>query len=196
MLFTLVVDSMRRRRTIAPDVVAQWCDDLAMRVRAGCSLSVALGESIPDSDAVRFATDPIRLALARGRPVVDAVSTSPHGAAPTTTPGHHHLALACSVIAVSARVGGSPTAPLDRVAASLRLRAVDGQERATNAAQARMSARVLTVVPLAVLALLLVTDPDVRATIAAPIGALCVAVGLGLNVAGWAWMRHTIGSSR
>jgi Flp pilus assembly protein TadB len=140
------------------------------------------------------ATGPLRRSLARGQPVAEAVGAPMDhgGVAPR---GAHHLTFACSMIGVLARVGGSPAAPLDRVAASLRLRAVDRQERLTNAAQAQMSARVLTLVPLAMLMLLLITDPDVRAAVAGPIGGLCVAIGLMLNLVGYAWMRHTIGTT-
>ena len=97
------------------------------------------------------------------------------------------------MIAVSARLGGASAAPLHRAAAALRLRAVDDEERRSHSAQARLSAHVLTVVPLGMLGLLLTTDPDVRTVVGEPTGAACVATGLALNAAGWLWMRHTIG---
>jgi len=55
---------------------------------------------------------------------------------------------------------------------------------------------VLTIVPLAMLALLLLVDADVRTTLQTPIGASCVLFGLALNVVGWKWMRHIIGVRR
>jgi tight adherence protein B len=64
------------------------------------------------------------------------------------------------------------------------------------AAQARLSAHVLTVVPLAMLLLLLLIDADVRAALQTSIGALCVVIGFVLNAVGWKWMRHIIGTSR
>ena len=179
---------------IRPGDVANWCDDLARRVRAGTSLSQAIGESVPSDAGVRNATAPIRLAIERGRSVADAVSSIDldHPSAP----GLHHVGTACSVVAVSARLGGASAAPLDRVAAALRLREVDDQERASHSAQARMSAHVLTVVPIGMLIVLVAADPDIRTTIVEPVGAACIALGLTLNVSGWLWMRHTIGTRR
>jgi tight adherence protein B len=179
------------RPRIRPGEVASWCDDLARRVRSGTSLSQALVESVPGDDAVRDATTGIRLAIERGRPVVDAVSSDGAGDSPRAD--DRHLATACSVIAVSATLGGASAAPLDRVAAALRLRAVDEQERASHSAQARLSAHVMTVIPIAMLCLMTTTDPDVRAVITEPIGVACVGAGLALNATGWWWMRHTIG---
>lgn len=177
------------RPQIRPAEVAGWCDDVARRVRSGSSLSQALVESVPAHTDVRDATAAIRLAIERGRPVVDAVSNS----GDPSRRGDRHLATACSVIAASATVGGASAAPLDRVAAALRLCAVDEQERASHSAQARLSAHVLTVIPIGMLCLLVTTDPDVRATIVEPFGATCVATGLLLNATGWWWMRRTIG---
>jgi Flp pilus assembly protein TadB len=193
-LLGLVGRLHRRRRVILPESVAAWCDELSRQVRAGCSLTTALSEAVPNDVVVLDATEGLRRALARGVSVTEAV-TAPASDEPSGRRGAHHLALACSMIAVSARVGGTPAAPLDRVAASLRLRAVDRQERATNAAQAQMSARVLTVLPFGMLALLVATDPDVRGAVTGPIGGLCVVVGVALNLTGYTWMRHTIGGA-
>jgi hypothetical protein len=44
------------------------------------------------------------------------------------------------------------------------------------------------------LALLMLTDADVRAVLQAPIGITCVVIGLLLNAAGWRWMRRIIGA--
>ncbi len=182
------------RPRIRPEHVATWCDDVARRIRSGTSLTQALAESVPRDAAVRDATAPIRLAIERGRPVGEAMSAL--DAPGSSNSGLRHLATACTVIAVSANLGGASAAPLDRVAAALRLRAVDEQERAAHSAQARLSAHVLTVVPVALLCVLAVSDPDVRATIAEPIGAICLTAGLVLNVTGWWWMRHMIGHPR
>ncbi len=107
-----------------------------------------------------------------------------------------HLELALSVIATSARLGGSPAAAIDRTASTLRRRAADVDERDAHSAQARLSAHVLTVVPVAMLALLVVTDDDVRVASTSPVGATCIVVGLSLNAIGSLWMRHIIGTGR
>ena len=100
------------------------------------------------------------------------------------------------MIAVAAEMGGPASAYLDRVAAALRLRGADDRERKAQAAQAKLSALVLTVVPASALVLLLVTDPDVRRVLGTATGGLCVLIGLTLNAAGAWWMRRTIGAGR
>jgi Flp pilus assembly protein TadB len=59
-----------------------------------------------------------------------------------------------------------------------------------------MSAHVLTVVPLAMLTLLALTDRDVRAALATAIGGACLVLGLILNGLGSFWMRRLIGPTR
>ena len=105
-----------------------------------------------------------------------------------------HLRLVGSVLAGTADIGGSAAAPLDRVAGALRLRVVDSQERDAHSAQARLSAHVLTLVPLGVLVLLVATDAHVRSVVVQPFGAVLLAAGLTLNLSGWWWMRIIIRS--
>ncbi len=104
------------------------------------------------------------------------------------------LRLALGVIATAAQLGGSPAQAIDRTAATLRQRAADADERRAHAAQARLSAHVLTALPIAMLLLLVATDRDVRAAATAPLGAACIAMGLSLNTAGSIWMRRIIGA--
>jgi Flp pilus assembly protein TadB len=100
--------------------------------------------------------------------------------------------LVLDVVRVAARLGGPPAAAIDRTGSTLRVRAADCEERAAHAAQARLSAHVLTAVPLAMLALMATLDPDVGHAVATPIGSLCILFGLGLNLAGWTWMRRIV----
>ena len=172
------------RRPPSAKAVAEWCDDLARQLRSGSTLRDALAGTLPNDPATRRATDGLRHSLERGRSMADACG--PAGSAGT------HLRLALVVIATAARLGGSPAAAIDRTAGTLRQRAVDADERNVHAAQARLSAHVLTAVPLAMLFLLLVTDHDVRATATSTLGATSIAVGLSLNAIGSAWMRRII----
>jgi tight adherence protein B len=77
-------------------------------------------------------------------------------------------------------------------AVTMRQHVSDDLERGAQSAQATLSARVLTFVPVAVLALLLATDADVRTVIAGPTGATVISVGLALDAAGALWMRRII----
>jgi tight adherence protein B len=155
-------------------------------------LAAALRDAATVDRALHVSTDDIRLALDRGASVADAVSGTQQGSFERSLPGRQHLTLAMSIIGVSATIGGSAAAPLDRVAAALRLRAVDRDDRATQAAQARMSAHVLTVVPLLMLLILAAADADVRTAIVSGAGTVCVALGLLLNACGWWWMRRLV----
>lgn len=177
------------RRRPSPRAVADWCDELARRARGGATLRDALATTPPIDVATRARTDTLRFALERGRTTVEAV-------ADRSTLDGPHLELARRVIEVAARLGGPCAAPIDRTAALLRQRAADGEERTVQAAQARLSAHVLTSVPLLMLALLLATDADTRDVVTSGVGLVCVSVGLALNAVGWFWMRRLVSVRR
>lgn len=174
----------RVRREPGAAAVAAWCDDLARELRSGTTLRQALTNVVPDDASTSACTAPLRLGLQRARPIEQAL-TGDVGA---------HLQLAVAVIVAAAEVGGSAAPAIDRVAATLRQRAADRDERRVQAAQARLSAHVMTAVPVVMLALLVVSDGDVRTTLATPVGGACVVVGLTLNVVGWLWMRRIVGA--
>lgn len=181
----LVAWSSRTSRRTTPDAraVASWCDDLVREVRSGSTLREALTK-VPDDDATARATAPIRIAIDRGLGTSDAVER--------VADGGPHVRLALGVLAVASRLGGPAAAAIDRTAMALRQRAADLDERSTQAAQARLSAHVMTAVPLLMLGLLVATDGDVRSVAVSPIGAACIATGLGLNATGWWWMHRIV----
>jgi Flp pilus assembly protein TadB len=182
--------SARQRRdaggTIPAEAVATWCDAIARRLRAGETLRRVLVNERPAHVALSARTDALRRALGRGESVADAIAAS------ASTSGHNVLDLVWSVLAVASDYGGSAAEPIDRTASALRLRSADAHERSAQSAQARLSAHVLTAVPLLVLALLVSTDPDVRLIVIRPTGGLLVGAGLLLNLCGWTWMRHIV----
>jgi tight adherence protein B len=143
-----------------------------------------MATTLPNDPATRRATDELRRRLDRGWSMVDACEPPSDAGA--------HLRLAIIVITTAARLGGSPAPAIDRTAATLRQRAVDADERSVHAAQARLSAHVLTAVPLAMLLLLLATDDDVRVVATSTLGATCIGAGLSLNAIGSVWMRRII----
>lgn len=180
----------RRRTPCAPEAVASWCDAVARSVRAGSTLRAAVATVQPDDRSVGAVIGDLQLGLERG----DALA-----AVMRRDPAHEpdrHLDAARDVISVIADLGGSSAAPLDRAAAALRMRAADDRERAAQAAQARMSSKVLTVVPIAVLVVIVATDPDVVRVVTQPVGATCVALGLVLNITGNRWMRRMVEGAR
>lgn len=177
------------RRAPSARAVAEWCDDIARRLRSGTTLSNALATSVPHDPAARRATDGLRRRLDRGRSVISAIEPAQTGDEGPS------LRLALGVIATAAQLGGSPAQAIDRTAATLRQRAADADERRVHAAQARLSAHVLTALPIAMLLLLFVTDGDVRAAATSPLGAACIGIGLSLNTVGSMWMRRIIGTA-
>ncbi len=185
--YSMLLARRAERRPPSASAVAEWCDDLARQLRSGSTLRDAMTTTLPNDPATRRATDELRRRLDRGRSMADACESP--GNAGT------HLRLAIIVITTAARLGGSSAPAIDRTAGTLRQRAVDADERSVHAAQARLSAHVLTAVPLAMLLLLVIADDDVRATTTSTLGATCIAVGLSLNAIGAVWMRRIIGTA-
>ena len=175
--------SRRRTPTIEPAHVATWCEGLARAVRGGATLVGAL-RTVDPPPSCRPGVDRIVLALDRGARATDAL---------TTDSGSPHLALAITVLRACAVNGGPPAEPLDRAATTLRGRAADAADRSTQSAPARLSAVVMTVLPLAMLALLLATSASTRAAALSVPGAAAILVGGVLNLAGWRWMRRIVG---
>lgn len=174
--------------------VANWCDDMARALRSGSSITTALADSGVDHPAVASLIGPVIVQLGRGRSLVEAlhVGAGGGGAAQGATAG----GLALTVTRTCAELGGPAARPLERLAATLRARDALRQEQMAHSAQAQMSARVMTLVPVGMLALLASTDPQVRAAVGSPAGLAAVTVGAGLNLAGWWWMQHIIGRPR
>ncbi len=186
---SIVLSCQQRRATTRPPSargIADWCDELARQVRSGSSLRDALSHVVPADIAGASATAPMRLAIERGSSVGDAVDRVDHVGI--------HLRLALSVIATASRIGGPCAAAIDRTAMSLRQRAADIDERSAQAAQARLSTHVMTAVPLLMLALLFITDHNVRHAAISPVGAGAIGAGLVLNATGWWWMRRIVRS--
>ncbi len=176
----------RRSRPVEPvdaAEVAAWCDALARVVRGGSTLAGAICNVEPPAGC-RPVSDQITLALDRGRGLGEALAVQ----SPSS-----HLTLALSVMRACATNGGPPAEPLDRAAATLRARANASAERRAQSAQARMSAVVMTVLPVAMLALLLVTSASSRHAATSPAGLIAIVSGGCLNAAGWRWMRRIIG---
>jgi tight adherence protein B len=188
----------RRRRAVrwqrAPaepraDEVADWCELVARALRSGSSLSgsIAAGAVVDSAMAPIAAT--VIGQTGRGEPLVvalDAVAVDPSSAA----------GLGIAVLRSCARFGGPASAPLERAAVTLRAREAVLAEQRAHSAQARLSGRVLTLIPIAMLAVLATTDDTVRAAIVTPAGAAVVILGAVLNGLGSLWMRRIIGRPR
>lgn len=176
------------RNPIADDVeVATWCEQVASALRSGDSLTRAVLATDGAWTGAPVMTT-VALAIRRGRSLPDALDEVP--ADPSTAVG-----LAAGVLRTCALLGGPAASAVGRVATTLQARATERAERRAASAQARLSARVLTFVPFAVLAFLATTDQSVRAALLSPAGLTCLIVGGGLNLSGWWWMRRLIGGA-
>jgi tight adherence protein B len=115
------------------------------------------------------------------------------GSRPDRSPvGDPDVAIALAVVTACHEHGGPAAEPLDRAAGVLRSRAAERAERRVQSAQARLSATVLTWLPIAVLGVMLATSPAVRRVVVSPLGATIVTVGTTINLLGWWWMRRIV----
>ncbi len=172
--------------------VADWCEALARRVRAGDTLSLALIDVRCDGALEQFIGS-LRLRIHRGIDLVTACTTvmdtlDLRGRSPQA----RAIREALGVIRVCA-LGSPHTAhSLDRMAQQFRIRMALADELHSHTASARLSARLLTALPVGALGLTLTISPSSAGVFATPAGALCLALSLGLNAAGWLWMRSLI----
>lgn len=170
----------RSPRTGSPPVDATtWAtllDHVSTHLRSGDSLITAWTTAIGECAIVGEAVTP-------GRSVADTIAGT------TTDPDE---AVVVQAIAAAAALGGPMAATIDAAAALLRERASIRAEALAHSAQARLSARVLTAVPLVFAAWSTVTSGSFRNSLATPIGFGCIALGGVLNLVGWRWMRRIV----
>jgi len=176
------------RRTHPPmaEALAGVLDAIARRCASGESLAHAF--DICAAESASRELQHARRRLHSGHSLAESLST------PSAGTTHPALVLAMHVIHLCATEGGNVAESLDRAAASLRERHADERERWAHGAQARLSTTVLTVLPIGFGVWSLATSGAVRAFVVTPTGMMCVAIGLAFNIAGWWWMRRTIGA--
>lgn len=172
------------RRRGAGRPLAEVADLLAARLGAGAAPAeaVAAVAGVADDGGWRTVLD----ALGRGEPLQGSVDAWASARGPDA-------ALLADAWAVAGETGASASAALARAAATLRERDALGREIDALCTQARLSARVLTVVPVGFAALVAALDGRVaRFALATTPGRLCLLTGLLLDRAGAAWMRRSV----
>jgi len=172
----------RQLEAALPDAL----DAMARSLRSGASLRLAVGESVA---AVR---GPLHDDLARVARDVDDGEALPSALARWAErrplPG---VRLATAALGLGAETGGASAQAVDGVSATLRTNlGIAGEVRALSS-QARLSALVIVLAPIA-FSLLAATSDGTTATflLRTPFGWLCLALGLGLDAVGWLWMRR------
>jgi tight adherence protein B len=159
-----------------PGDAAGWAaalERVAAEVRTGASLPAAIA-----------AVEPLPGGATR--------LTAGGGPLPGLAAGDDDAAYALHALGAAHNLGGPVAATLDNAAATLRERDAMRAEACAHSAPARLSAGVLTAVPLVFCAGNLATSPTFRAAWASSAGLVCAAVGAALNIVGWRWMRRTI----
>ena len=173
----------RRSRTVIADYPG-LLDAISRQVRSGSSLSTAVIDEIDRRSLLGEVVEQ----LVAGRSLSDALGD--------IDPKDTDLALTVQVLSATAHLGGPVAATLDEAAAVLRERAAARAERRAHGAQARLSARVLTVVPLGFALWSTTTSQRTRDVyLSTAAGGICALCGLALNLVGWRWMKRIVGSA-
>jgi len=173
--------------SLAPLAITDFLDAIARDVRSGFSLAssfVQCSDQQPDNN---HWSQPVAQQCLRGVVLADALVEC---ALPTWTP---EIRFASRTLAV-ASAGGAGVAPaLEHSASVLREQQALMLDRDVQAAQAQLSTKVLTWLPIAVFAWITITDPIARIfLLSTPVGMCCVATGITLNVSGRKWMSHVV----
>lgn len=158
---------------------ADWAallDLVSTQLRSGDSLLTAWSAALTERPTTGQAVAP-------GRSIADIVARS-------TTDADE--AVVVQALAAAMALGGPMAATIDAAAALLRERDGIRAEAEAHSAQARLSAKVLTAVPLLFAAWSSVTSESFRHSLGTPVGLVCLALGATLNLGGWRWMRRVV----
>jgi tight adherence protein B len=185
----VVTGGADRARRRADRELPALLDQVTRQLRSGAALPVAVWSAAADSHdpgTVRLADE-----LAAGAPIVHAVDTW-HRSGPTPARG-----LTAAALSLAAEAGGSVAVVLDGVNDTLRDRIALDREVAALSSQARASAAVLVVAPMAFAGLAASADHRVAAVLfGRPLGWACLAGGALLDGVGALWMARLVGRSR
>jgi Flp pilus assembly protein TadB len=171
----------RRARPPQPDY-AGLLEAIARQVRSGSSLTSAFVDEATTLSGLSEAV----IRISNGVSLADSLQR--------IVPAEADLAFAVQALAATARLGGPIAATLDDAAAVLRQRVAARAERRAHGSQARLSARVLTIVPVGFGAWSAIVSRQTRAVyLSSGAGTTCAVCGLMLNVVGWRWMKRLLG---
>jgi len=158
---------------------------MARALRSGATLHTALQRVAADAS---IAGRPLRDTARRvhdGSPVRSEIDRW------AASFDHPDTDLVRAVLNTGAATGGALAKSFDRAATTLQERADLGREIAALTAQARASALLLSVAPIAFLLVVLAVDPTVVGPAVSTSGRrLAIALGLALDGLGWLWMQR------
>lgn len=161
-------------------------EHVARELRSGLSLTAALGTGLTAHPGVLV---PVRRSLERGAALDQALGEALGGATrPSTDETLALHALGCGV-----RNGARAADAIELAVDVARERRAWRLERRSYAAQAQLSALLLTLLPIAFAAWGLATSGRVRDAYAVtPLTSVLTGAGLALNAGGWWWMRRLV----
>ncbi len=184
---TAITSAITSATTTPPLAITDFLDAIARDVRSGFSLASSFVQCSDQQSDDNHWSQPVARQCLRGVVLADALVEC---ALPTWTP---EIRFASRTLAV-ASAGGAGVAPaLEHSASVLREQQALVLDRNVQAAQAQLSTKVLTWLPIAVFAWIAITDPIARMfLLSTPVGMCCVATGITLNVSGRKWMSHVV----
>jgi tight adherence protein B len=186
-LALLALQGRRERRADAglPAVL----DDVARALRGGAAPGVALAEATSGAgataarDEVQSVVDDLRSGLGSVDALERWARRRPTGP----------VRLTVGALAIGSSAGGPRSRAVDAVAATLRERQALEREATALATQARSSALVIALAPLAFAALATLGDPRTGAfLVGTRTGVLCLTLGLLLDGLGGWWMHRIV----
>jgi tight adherence protein B len=159
---------------------------MARSLRSGTSIRHALGEAATATQGpLGRELDEVTRQVEYGATVVAALeSLAVRRALPS-------VRLAVVALCLGVETGGAQARAVDGVAATLRDRLAVASEVRALSSQARMSALVIGLAPLAFGGFAIATDPRTgHLLFHTPLGLVLLAVGLALDGLGWLWMNR------
>lgn len=171
----------------------QWAallDSMSAEVRTGSSLSAATQHAVARHQPHGRLLHPT--ATIATLTTMAGTRAQPAG---TDAGADADEAVVVQAICAAQSLGGPVASTLDTASALLRERAVIRSEAQAHSAQARLSARVLTGVPLVFAGWSLASSRSFRAALFSPVGLASAALGGLCNLVGWWWMRRIVTSA-
>lgn len=181
--------STRRRAAAIDRDLPLVLEAVARHLRSGGSLAQAIVAAGPSTRGALGETWERLRADLEVRGVVAALDgwVKGRGCAGAVTAAER---LAATALALAAETGGSPARAVDGVAATLRARRALGEEIRALSSQARASAAVIALAPLAFGLLAGANDDRTSTFFRSPVGLVLLSVGLGLDALGAWWMSR------
>jgi tight adherence protein B len=167
-----------------PDAI----DAMARALRSGGSLRQAVEEAAASSTGLLAAELGVIVADVRDGASLPAALERWSRARPLPS-----VRLVTAALGLGAETGGASAQAIDGVSSTLRTNlGIAGEVRALSS-QARLSALVIVLAPLAFTFLAAMSDPSTGTfLLRTPVGLACLAAGLALDALGWWWMRRII----